>query len=259
MALISQLPRRIRLLLGVLAINLVIFSGLRFAFWIAFHTPDNPISIDILLKSFFIGFKFDLRLALLLVFPMLILSWIPGINPVHSSKGRQFWAFHLSILISIIILFYFIDFGNYAYLEERADASTLRYFQNPVISLRMVWETYPVIWGISSLLVFGVLYFLVLRKLMSKSMKGESTFPARWKKILIISLSTILYLSGIYGKISYYPLRWSDAFSTTHRFASDLALNPVLYFFDTLCTAEDTKYEKQEVNKYYDKMVSYWE
>lgn len=257
MTLISQLPKRLKFILGVLAITLVIFSGLRIAFWIAFHATDNPISIDILLKSFFMGFKFDLRLSLLLVFPLLILSWIPGINPVRSSRGRQLWACTLSVVISVIILFYFIDFGNYAYLEERIDASTLKYFQNPVISLRMVWETYPVIWGISGLIVFGVILYIVLNKLISKSMSGKSTSPNIWKKILVISLSLILYLFGIYGKISYYPLRWSDAFFTTHRFSSDLALNPVLYFFNTLCTAEQKTYDEQQVKKYYDRMVAY--
>jgi len=257
MTLFYRLPRRLRFLLVVFAINLLIFTGLRIAFWIAFHTTDDPISIDILLKSFFIGFKFDLRLSLLLVFPVLILSWIPGINPVRSPRGRRFWAGHFSILIPLIILFYFIDFAHYAYLEERVDASALRYIQNPLISLRMVWETYPVVWGISGLILFGAFLYLVLRQLISRFVVAESTPLAKWKQILIISLSIILCLFGIYGKTSFYPLRWSDAFFSTHRFSSILTLNPVLFFFDTLCTAEQSEYDKQEVKKYYDTVATY--
>ncbi len=257
MTLFYRLPRRLRFLVVVLAISLTILTGLRIVFWIAFHTTDDPISIDILLKSFFIGFKFDLRLSLLLVFPVLILSWIPGINLARSPRGRDFWAGHFAVLIPLIILFYFIDFAHYAYLGERVDASALRYIQNPLISLRMVWETYPVVWGISGLILFGAFLYLVLRHLISRFVAAESTPLAKWKQILIISFSIILYLFGIYGKTSFYPLRWSDAFFSTHRFSSILTLNPVLFFFDTLCTAEQSEYDKQEVKKYYDAVSAY--
>jgi len=151
MILISQLSKRLRFILIVIAINLIILSGLRVAFWIVFHSTANPISFEILLKSFYIGFKFDLRLSLLLVFSIPILSWIPILNPAYSSRGRHFWAGHFAILTSLIILFYFIDFAHYAYLGERVNASALRYLQNPVISFLMVWETYPIVWGISIL------------------------------------------------------------------------------------------------------------
>lgn len=92
MILISQLSKRLRFILIVITINLIILSGLRVAFWIVFHPTVNLISFDILLKSFYIGFKFDLRLSLLLAFSIPILSWIPILNPAHSSRGRHFWA-----------------------------------------------------------------------------------------------------------------------------------------------------------------------
>ncbi len=257
MALISKLPKRLRLILVLLAINLIIFTGLRTAFWIAFHTTDSPISSGIILRSFFIGLKFDLRLSLLLVFPVVILSWIPGINPIHSPRGRRLWAGHFAVLIPFITLFYLIDLAHYTYLEERLDASALKYVQNPFISLRMVWETYPVVWGISGLILFGIFLYFVLNKLISKSIAGEFTFLGTWKKISIISLSIFLYLFGIYGKASFYPLRWSDAFFTTHRFSSHVALNPVLFFFDTLSTVEEDTYDKQQVKRYYDRVATY--
>ena len=257
MALISQLPKRLRLILVLLAINLIIFTGLRTAFWIAFHTTDSPISSGIILRSFFIGLKFDLRLSLLLVFPLVALSWIPGINPFHSSRGRRLWAGHFAVLIPLITLFYLIDFAHYIYLEERLDASALKYVQNPIISLRMVWETYPVVWGISGLTLFGILLYVVLNKVISKSRAGEFIFLDTWKKISIISLSIFLYLFGIYGKASFYPLRWSDAFFTTHRFSSHVALNPVLFFFDTLSTVEEDTYDKQQVKRHYDRVATY--
>ena len=40
--------------------------------------------------------------------------------------------------------------------------------------------------------------------------------------------------AALYGKLSWYPLRWSDAYFSTSTFAADLAHNPVLYFAETL-------------------------
>jgi hypothetical protein len=45
---------------------------------------------------------------------------------------------------------------------------------------------------------------------------------------------------GLYGKPSRYPLRWSDAYFTTRAYASDLALNPVLYFAETLAKTPES-------------------
>jgi phosphoglycerol transferase MdoB-like AlkP superfamily enzyme len=252
-----QLPKRLRFLLLVIVMNVIILAGLRIAFWMSFHTTDCPTSIAILLRSFFIGFKLDLRLVLLLLLPVPFFSWIPGINLVRSSRGRHFWAGHLSILMLLVVLFYLTDFAHFAYLQKRVDASVLRYVQNPLISLQMVWESYPVVWGVLGLILFGALYYLAIKLLISKSMAGEFRPLAKWKRIMIISLSIILYISGIYGKISYYPLRWSDAFFSTHRFSAALALNPVLYFFNTMCTAEQREYDKEAVKKHYEIMAAY--
>jgi len=62
-----------RFLILIIAVNVVLFSGLRLGFWVAFHGIDSPLPIDMLSKSFFVGFKLDLRLALLLMLPILLL------------------------------------------------------------------------------------------------------------------------------------------------------------------------------------------
>ena len=44
----------------------------------------------------------------------------------------------------------------------------------------------------------------------------------------------------VFGKLSWYPLRWSDAFFSTHVFTGQLATNPILYFFNTLKNRDET-------------------
>lgn len=246
-----------KFLLLVSGLNLLIFFGLRTAFWLAFRGVDTPVPIDMLLKSFFVGFKLDLRLALLLVLPIVLSSLIPRYNPVYSYRARKFWTGHLCLLMLLTSLFYITDFGNFAYLQERVDISALRYMANPLISGMMVWESYPVVWGVIGLIIFGIAYYFIVKRIMSKCMQDEFKSPAGWKTVPIIFLGIILYLFGIYGSISHYPLRWSDAFFSTHRFCSIMALNPVLHFFDTLFYSEQKKFDKAEVEKYYDVISNY--
>ena len=64
----------------------------------------------------------------------------------------------------------------------------------------------------------------------------------------------MLYGLGIHGKLSQYPLRWSEAYFSPNTFVSALSLNPVLYFFDTR-TYRKVSFNKEEVRKYYPMMA----
>jgi phosphoglycerol transferase MdoB-like AlkP superfamily enzyme len=245
-----------KFLLLVSVLNLILFSSLRFAFWFIFRGTDTPIPIDMLLKSFFIGFKMDLRLALLLALPIVLASLISKFNPVSSHRARNFWPAHLCLLILLTLLFYITDFGNFAYLQERIDISALRFLENPLISGMMVWESYPVVQVTIGLIIFGIAYYFILKLLMSKCMQGKTGHPSGWKKIPILFLGIVLYFFGIYGNLTHYPLRWCDAFFSTHRFCSTMTLNPVLYFFDTLFYASE-RFDPDKTKKYYDVVSTY--
>ena len=54
-------------------------------------------------------------------------------------------------------------------------------------------------------------------------------------------MGCLLIILGLgYGKISRYPLRWSDAFHSTNHSANQLAINPVLYFINTITRVSET-------------------
>lgn len=249
-----SLPRTIKFIFFTLFANLLIFTAIRVVFYTTFYEPDDPISREILFKSLYIGFKFDLKLALLINLPILCFSWINPIGIFRSNFGRRLWIIYLCITTTMVLLIYFIDFGHYAYLKSRLNAETLRLLYNPITSLRMIWETYPVIWGSMGLLVFTSFYGYIIKKLSLRFTNNDVT-PTK-QKVLSIVFTILFFVAGIYGKFSYYPLRWSDAFFSIHPFASSLALNPVLYLFDTLRIRSDG-YDVEEVKKHYSLMVDY--
>ena len=253
---LKKLPRLFRFLLISVSVNLLIFTAMRVVFWRVFNDPNYVIAYPILLKSFYIGLKFDLRLALLIHLPILLLAWIKGVNIFNTTLGKRLWGEYLIAVNAIILLFYFTDFGHYAYLGNRMDATILRFLYNPQISFQMVWESYPVFGFIALFATFMLIYGFFIKWIILKFEQSEMIAFTKWKKIITVALSVFIYLFGIYGKFSYYPLRWSDAFFSNHSFVSAISLNPVLYLFDTLKNRE-VKYDIDKVRKYYDTVAAY--
>ncbi len=218
---------------------MVYLVSMRIGFFLKFFDPtDSPPSRD-LLYAFYLGSKFDLRLSLFTVFPPAILSVIPWANPFKYQWFKWVWLIWFISTFLIITLVYILDFGNYSFLEMRIDASFLRFFHDTQTSLTMVLESYPVVL-ISCLLIIGIWSISYgFNWGFNKISISEIILPiSRTKKIGLrkIGMSTgliLLMLFGMYGKMSWYPLRWSEAFFSNNNFVSSLALNPVLFFIQT--------------------------
>ncbi|GAB6060117.1 LTA synthase family protein [Desulfonatronum parangueonense] len=231
-----RIPPLIRFLLTITICFLTVFTLARLAFWLTFDNPHDPLGLDQLLTAMYIGLKFDLRLTLLILAPMYLLAWIKWINPLTTRFGRLLWGVYLGLISLGAVAFYVTDFGHYAYLMTRVDSTALRFLSNPMISAQMVWESYPVLpWllGLAALLcLFAILYTRLLRRC-----AGAAYTPLRLRdRAAMVLILLLMIAGGIYGKLSWYPLRWSDAFFSTHAFAPAVASNPVLYFFDTFKT-----------------------
>jgi phosphoglycerol transferase MdoB-like AlkP superfamily enzyme len=69
----------------------------------------------------------------------------------------------------------------------------------------------------------------------------SNKMPYLSKKIkFIYFLFTFLLLSfGVYGSITHYPLRWSEAFFSKNNTVNQFSLNPVLNFFDSFAFRND--------------------
>lgn len=261
MSFINKLPRLHLYVITVLLLFLVIQSGLRFIFWLKFSNPADPVSSSDLLWSFYLGMKFDLQASLGTLLPVLLLGWIRPLHPVYSPLGKRIWTLYISLAVILMYLVYITDAGHYAYLQQRLNATALRFLENPLISANMVWQTYPVISGglVFIFVVAITVYFYV--KLTGKINHTDSVksywLEKRWyhKTALVIFTVVIVFFSFM-AKISWYPLRWSDAFFSTHAFSSQLASNPVIYFSNTLKNAAET-YDLEAARQAYPEMVKY--
>lgn len=250
------LPSRLRLILIVVAIQLAIGTTFRAAFGIVFRDGSGTVPLADLLQAGYLGLKFDLRLALLICLPFLALSWLPGLNPTRGRVGRRLWLGYFVALQALFVFMYFVDIGHYAYVGTRMNAGLLEHVLPISIAAKMFWETYPVVRGVLVIALLAAGYGYLLRATAFRALDLPATPVRKWTRAATVTAFAAFYLFGLYGKWSWYPLRWSEAFFSTNGYVSALSLNPVLFFVDSLPNREST-YNRKRVQRYYAELTNH--
>jgi phosphoglycerol transferase MdoB-like AlkP superfamily enzyme len=247
--------RSLRFLALDVLLFVAVFTGMRAAFWSVFHDPGDAPDTATLLHAFYLGAKFDLRLALLLHLPFAVLGLWRPFDPFRSPRARRAWLGYFGVTSAFLLFAYSVDFGHYGYLETRVDASVLRYLFDPRESAGVLWGSYPVLRGLGALAFAVAGYVWWLRRRFGGAAPAAPAQPLA-ARVALVAASVCLFALGIYGKLSFYPLRWSDAYFTPHPFASALALNPLLYFYETFDNRE-LEFDEDAVRGRYPGVASY--
>jgi phosphoglycerol transferase MdoB-like AlkP superfamily enzyme len=121
----------------------------------------------------------------------------------------------------------------------------------------MVWESYPIIWiNIAYLAIISAYYWLIKKLICRFEHITLCSDQSRARYFATVTIVTLLVFGGLFGKLSQYPLRWSDAFFSTNSFVSSLASNPVIYFYDTFKNRESS-YDLAKVEADYPLIADY--
>lgn len=204
-----------------------------------------------------VSLRFDIRLALMTVLPVAILpAIVPRGRFFESVVFRRISAVYLTSAAALLCLALMADAGNFAYTGERLNWSLAEFAKNPLISLGMLWQTYPVVWaavglgaaGYAFYKLFGAIYRLCawLRPAVRKTVT-----KAVWAVVWVL-----LCAWGIYGSATHYPLRWSEAYFSKDKNVNSLSLNPVLFFFSSF-TSADTSVDMESFGRYLPSMTRY--
>ncbi|MCC7405703.1 MAG: sulfatase-like hydrolase/transferase, partial [Bdellovibrionales bacterium] len=252
-----------RLLLFACLSYMVPFTLLRLGFYWFFKS--GTVATPDLLHAFYLGFKFDLRIALIFTLvPALGMLGKPA-NPFVRARAGRIWLTWWGLCFVVSLFFYILDFAYYSYLGLRVNATVLHFLENPLISLEMVWESYPVLQLMVALTATTTLFVWWLRHgmqlLTSPTPPPSAPSPGPpvlkrlpgWARGLVVGT---LIVGGLYGKLSAYPLRWSEAYFSTNTFISSLGMNPIHYFFDTLKNRQ-LPFDEKLVRKYYPHVAAY--
>ena len=256
--------RRLRYGVGAIGLVFALLALLRLVFVLGFSDIDPVVAEDKgpLLQTLGIGLRFDLRLALLLMLPLALLAWLPRWNLVRVPALRWLARGYLLLVLGAVGLVYIIDFGHYAYLGVRINATVLRYLDDAQISRQMVWETYPVIW-ISLAWLAGVgLWWWALVKLERVTLDRPPQPIGTLAVVSATLVGGVVVLLALLGRVEKLnlenpvPLRWSDAFFSGNSQVAALGLNPVLFLYDTL-KAGQAQYDEAQVRQHYPAVARY--
>jgi phosphoglycerol transferase MdoB-like AlkP superfamily enzyme len=247
---LRPLPPTVRFLLWTVGLNLAVFTAFRIVFWLAFRSGAPDAAAGELARAFYLGLKFDLRLALLVCLPPLALALVPALRPARNPRMRALWLGYFVAAQALAVFLYLVDLGHYGYVHARLNATLIEHLEPVSLALRMAWETYPVAWGLVLVGAFAALHLYLLRRLAVPELAHAGPALGPWTRRAVLAGVVALYGLGIFGKWSWYPLRWSDAYFTPNDFVAAVALNPILYLADTYDNrAKD--YDARLVRKHY--------
>lgn len=230
---------------------LLLMSVLRLVFFVYFRHLHLSWSESV--PSFILGLRYDLREAAIVMFIMLIFGSIPPFNPYESSRARKIWFWIFGFIAVFFCFFYVMDFGHYAYLSQRLNASVLNYMEDAGISMGMMWQSYPVIRILLGLVIFTFLMLWVLKWLYRKA-DNQPAVTNKKNRVIVFIIAFLVFAIGIFGRIGQYPLRWSYAFTFGNDNKASLSLNPFQSFFSTLKFRKST-YSLTDTRKNYPLMV----
>lgn len=262
--------RRLRFICATSLLLFALLLLLRLAFYVGFSEVGDTVQTDwlTLWRTHWVGIRFDMRLTVFLMIPVYVLAYFPRLLPLALSLGRydpgplsHTWLriislVYLSVAMLFVLFAYIIDFGHYAYLGIRLDASVLRFLDDGVISRRMLWESYPVVWITLGWLLAAAVMIWLVQRFASATLGRPDPGLNKKQKFAGALLIFIVAFAAAFGRYSSVPLRWNHAFFSHSTTVGSLGLNPVLYFYDSY-RYKKTEYDERLVRELYPDLAVY--
>ncbi len=228
---LKTVPVTIQWLIKLWIIYFIIFTLFRIATVFLFCPAD--ITFISLLPSFILGFKYDAKWIAIVLLPIAVLSLYNKFSPFYSEKNKRWWSYYLAFTTLLVLFFFGADIGNFSYNHTRINASALNFSEDFIISFKMLWQSYPMIWIFAALAAAVILIAKLFKKthvsILKRNLQQNIIYKRRWHAVTILILGWCLF-----GIFSFKPLKWSEAFKFNDNFKSYLALNPLQNFFTTL-------------------------
>ncbi|WP_162946470.1 LTA synthase family protein [Chitinophaga barathri] len=212
----------------------------------------------VIMRAWGLGLKFDLRLTLILMIPMGLIAVIARDRLFGTGALRRINYWYFFIIYLLLTLFYVTDLGYYSYLGLRIDPSVMRFLApgERLTNARMLWESYPIIWGVLGIVLLLALINWSVRCIFRRyaGKEGIAVRPRRYAVWVVVLV--LLFSAGIYGNVAYFPLRWSQAMFTRDNGITSLALNPVTYYISNLSVREES-FDRKLTRQYYEPVAEY--
>ncbi|RZA08251.1 MAG: LTA synthase family protein, partial [Proteobacteria bacterium] len=204
-------------LLSGLAIMLML-SGLRLALLMYNREMIGDTPASTFVEAFFNGLRFDLRLVVYLLIPLLL-----AVLSARAMRWRGLFRAWLTVVSSVVLLCGLMEMDFYREFHQRLNGLVFQYVkEDPKTVLSMIWYGYPVVryllawvfvtWLLS--LVFKGFDRLTRPRVATAASVGKPVAPwyARAGVFVVILLIAVVAARGTLRQGP--PLRWGDAYTT---------------------------------------------
>ncbi len=186
-------------------------------------------------EAFFNGFRFDLRLTIYALAPLLLS--IPFAGAMAARRLHLVW---LTGFASVTLFFGLLELDFYREFHQRLNSLVFQYMsQDPKTVLSMLWYGFPVVryllaWAIATWLLFKLFQWLSrVHRPRGEALAGEGSGRAPiapwYLRAGVFGLVLVLAVVAARGTLRQGPpLRWGDANTTDSAFANQLGLNGTL-------------------------------
>jgi phosphoglycerol transferase MdoB-like AlkP superfamily enzyme len=225
---------------GLYGVLLALFALLRlFLLW-RNSLLAGQVPTELLVKSFWVGARFDLAVSSYLLMPLLVLLMV-----FKRFRGLMMAGF--TVLVGSLLFMGLAEAEFYREFESRFNSLVFEYLGHPKIVAGMIWDGYPVLrYVLVWLLLTGLLVVCVRWLYRKLPLRQEQERTPRQSLLRIMGTVVVLTLMVFFsrGGFGHSPLRWGDAFFCEAPFANHLALNGI---FTLGRSVWDKIYSKQKV------------
>jgi hypothetical protein len=162
-----KIPNYVKYILSNILLLFAYQAIFRLIFYFYSLQTENITSNE-LQRAFLLGFRFDLKLATIVIFPLALFVLVLNHRFFSKKIFGRIASFYLVVSYIIVSIFFLFDFGFYNYLNTRIDATAMRFTNNLEISLQVLLESYPIYKGILGLFIIGIFIFIITNWLYNK-------------------------------------------------------------------------------------------
>lgn len=241
---ICLLPDEYKVLIKTFFIQLILFLIFRMLFVARYFSEFAKIPFIDILKSFFIGARFDISLISYSLIPIFIVNSLPFIGIVKNRISKFIVLSYAIIINSIFTFMIIVNLEFFGEFNSHLNLTAIEYFGTSAPIMSMIWGHYPIIrYFLLFLVIIFSLIFILYRVYFRIKPKTCNIFI---RIISFLILGGFLFL-GIRGRANEGVMRWGTAFFSEYNIINQTAQNPIHHFIKDYYYS--TKSKKKGIGK----------
>ena len=204
------------------------------------HLGDipGPERLTVLVKAFFMGFRFDTVISGYILFiPLLILSFT-SILRIDKKILYDVIFIYLYILYLLAFFVYAVDIPYFNHYFSHLSTAVLVWIDNADFILKMIFQDFKLWGGLIPFIMLAVVFYKIAKRIAHKTLierclsiyKGKAVYLVVNIGLSLVAMA-ILFI-GVRGRVGEKsPIKVGTAFYCDYAFANQLGLNPVYTFF----------------------------